>query len=445
MAGFDLASVLRSVSESDTAEQIAYIDLEQIDPDPYNFYSLDGLDTLAANIETVGLQQPLRVRPGEDGRYIVVSGHRRRAACLMIRDGGSEQFKNGVPCIVEYGEASDALRRLRLIFANSATRDLTSAELSRQAEEVEKLLYELQEQGMEFKGRMRDHVAKACAVSKSKIARLHAIRNNLVPELLEEFDAGRINESVAYRISQEKPKVQKQLAARTGPSIRDYDINRVETAISMVKNPTPTQPVTFDGHGHIEWDGREYLEKLHQEDEEFAEMLQAEADALIRSLSDVKGRQDGIEQLKTVQGKSRHGWSTKAGHVNASPKGLSLWKGHGPDIQRSWTEVYDLLSAYAINKTAKAPAPKVSELNTAPTWQTGDPPAEGRYHCTVDLGSRLSEQKCDWKDGRWTAYGRPVDDVFTVIAWCPLPKDLYIPSGYYDTDDEEIWEEETEE
>ena len=192
--GFDLAAVLKGVPNLDTGEeQIVRLPLEAIDPDPENFYSLDGLDELAGNIETVGLLDPIRVRPNGE-RYTVVSGHRRRAACLLIRDGGNPMFDAGVPCIVEYGEASEAMRRLRLIYANASTRQLTSAEQSKQAEEVTRLLYELKEQGVEFPGRMRDHVAQACNLTKSKIGRLHAIRENLIPELLDFYDRGKMVE-----------------------------------------------------------------------------------------------------------------------------------------------------------------------------------------------------------------------------------------------------------
>lgn len=196
------------VSETNT-EQIVLIDVDRIDPDPDNFYSLDGLDSLAANIELIGLQQPLRVRPNGE-RFTIVSGHRRRAAILLIRDGGSKQFSAGVPCIVEYGEASDAMRKLRLIYANAATRVMSSAEISRQAEEVTALLYELKEQGVEFPGRMREHVAEACRISSSKLARLHAIRANLAPELLERFyDKGTLAEATAYALSKLPQEVQR--------------------------------------------------------------------------------------------------------------------------------------------------------------------------------------------------------------------------------------------
>ena len=211
---FDITSVLRGVSGPNT-EQIEYLPLDSLLPDPNNFYSLDGLDELAGNIETIGLQQPLRVRPGEEPEtWIIVSGHRRRAAIMLIRDGGSDMFDRGVPCIIERGEASEALQKLRLIYANSATRAMTSADLSKQAEEVEMLLYQLKEEGMEFPGLMRDHVAEACKVSKTKLARLHAIRKNLDPGLLAWFDKGDLSESSAYELQKLPAGAQTLIAER---------------------------------------------------------------------------------------------------------------------------------------------------------------------------------------------------------------------------------------
>lgn len=215
---FDLSSVLKDVSNLETGndngrDRIEYIALDLIDPDERNFYSLDGLEELASNIELLGLQQPIRVRPGEDGHYIVVSGHRRRAACMLIASGGSEQFSAGVPCIVERGDVSAELQELRLIYANSSTRVLSSAEISRQAERVTDLLYKLKEQGYEFPGRMRDHVAEACNVSKSKLARLNAIRSNLCAGFLKQFDEGILSEAAAYELQKLPADIQEQLAS----------------------------------------------------------------------------------------------------------------------------------------------------------------------------------------------------------------------------------------
>ena len=218
---FNIGDYLKTdnVSKVDT-EQIVRIDLDRIDPDPANFYSLDGIDELAGNIELIGLQQPLRVRP-EGDRFVVISGHRRRAACLLIRDGGGEQFSQGVPCIVEYGEATPAMRELRLIYANSSTRVMSAAEISKQAERVTELLYQLKEQGVEFPGRMREHVAQACQVSESKLARLHAIRAKLDSELLPYFDMGELNEDAAYNLSRFPANLQTAVARELSEGRRE--------------------------------------------------------------------------------------------------------------------------------------------------------------------------------------------------------------------------------
>lgn len=200
---FDLGALLKDVSNSDTnREQIEYIRLDQIDSDPNNFYTIDGIDALADNIATCGLQQPIRVRqkPDDPERYVTVSGHRRRAALELLAKDDPERWAE-VPCIVERDTVSPALQQLRLIYANANTRTMTSAELGEQAAQVEKLLYQLREAGYEFPGRMRDHVAEAVNASKTKLARLKVIRENLADCWMPFYKNNTIGESTAYELA----------------------------------------------------------------------------------------------------------------------------------------------------------------------------------------------------------------------------------------------------
>lgn len=213
----DFAKTLaQPVSESDTArEQIEYIDVDLLDNDPNNFYRLNDLDGLADNIAVIGLQQPVRVRGGENGHVVIVSGHRRTAAIRKLVAEGREDLRT-VPCIRETAAGSPALRELRLIYANSSTRDLSGAEISQQAEKVQELLYRLKEEGYEFPGRMRDHVAEACKISRSKLARLEAIRHNLAPDIRKAYwDSGNegvcLSENAAYELSGLPVDLQRQL------------------------------------------------------------------------------------------------------------------------------------------------------------------------------------------------------------------------------------------
>lgn len=210
---FDISDVFGSmpaVPESGTGrEQIEYIDAGRISGDPNNFYSLDGIQELAANIELIGLQQPIRVRPDPDdeGGYIIVSGHRRFTALAELRKTDREKWQM-VPCIVEQHEEHPAMRELRLIYANADTRKLSAADLDRQAQRVENLLYELKESGHEFPGRMRDYVAQACNVSKTKLSNLKVIREGLASCWKKPYEDGTIKEATALVLARMKPGIQ---------------------------------------------------------------------------------------------------------------------------------------------------------------------------------------------------------------------------------------------
>ncbi len=227
--GNTLADVLANVSDPNRGpEQIVLLPIASIDADKNNFYSMDGVEELAANIELIGLLDPLRVRenPGMPGRYLIVSGHRRRAALWTLFEENPEKWGK-VPCIIEPPAASPELQELRLIYANADTRKMTSADLSAQAQRVELLLYQLKKQGMEFPGRMRDHVAEACKVSATKLATLKAIKNNLIPELYAYYEKNEINESAAYEL-QKLPKEAQEAIAKNAKTTGAYFIRGVD-------------------------------------------------------------------------------------------------------------------------------------------------------------------------------------------------------------------------
>ena len=237
MAGkkFDItkfaATLPEAVPESGTREQIEYIDEAKLSGDGENFYSMEGIEALAQNIELVGLQQPLRVRPDPDdeGGYIVVSGHRRLTAIRTICKVDEPERWRTVPCIVERGELSPAMRELRLIYANRDTRRMSNADLGAQAERVEKLLYQLQEEGVEFPGRMRDHVAEVCQISKSKLARLKVIREGLSKseQIAKAWEKGELPEAAALEIARMDDETQYRLLDWVIDHCRTWSINNV--------------------------------------------------------------------------------------------------------------------------------------------------------------------------------------------------------------------------
>ena len=432
-------------------EQIEYIPIEKIDPDERNFYNIGDVSELAESIEMVGLQQPLRVRGGERGHVTVVSGHRRRAAILLLRDSGSTLFDKGVPCIRERGDVSSEWQELRLIYGNSATRVLSGAEISLQSEKVVEILTKLEAQGVKLPGRTRDHVAAILQTSKSRIGRLHAIRANLVPELLEEFDGRRLGETLAYRLSQEEATVQHDLAARLGPAVRGLTSDSVEKVLSQIKQPLVAKPEETAkpaaSESAVGDSLKRCLEEREKEDREFWQLMQDAADSLIHhsfAAGATATRKENIDMLRIDCRNA--GVGGFAGDWQGSNKGLAI--GSGQRITRTWTEVYDALAAIAITRY-RAIFPKLSKLEhdnerlrariekdravptvgTALRWQTGDPPeaAVGWYAVRVQPGSMelTMRRYLWWNGGRFTrgpesAVG-VVSSTDTLLGWFRLP------------------------
>lgn len=240
MSKFNLADHLAAVapvSNSDTQPVIKMLPVRKIFPNENNFYDTSNIDELVNSILMYGVLDPITVRPSGDGEgYIIISGHRRHRAVTEILDAGLAEDATKyqeIPCIIREPK-DELLEELMLIQANSATRVLTSAEISKQVERVERLLYELKEQGYEFPGRMRDNVAQACNVSASKIARLKVIREKLIPELNKRFEDGLIAESAAYEAARLPERTQQILAQRHKKQISNWKVNNVASWVSYL-------------------------------------------------------------------------------------------------------------------------------------------------------------------------------------------------------------------
>lgn len=450
-------------SKLDTMPRLAAVELHLIDPSPGNFYSMPGLEALADNIATVGLLEPLRVRE-KDGRYVVVSGHRRRAALRILMERGEMDPHDKIPVFLDDepdpGDAQDkdaariALRQLRLIYANSDNRQYSSADKTREVQELTTIFSELKRLGYQFPGKLREHVAAAAHVSESRAARLAVIGKNLTaPKLREAYEAGRLGENAAYEIARRSPAVIGRVDELPMGMVCDMTIERLgavlegleklvqeeateakayNDGVKAMQPETPARP-TFDAEG--------YLAQRAEEDDAFFEMLSEEADHFLKELGTRSSRQDGIQILKENLGRDHHSWLYDRVDVNCSPKGVRLWDINGPtdyDITRTWTDVYDMLCSIALNRAAISigradpedeedeDAPDVSRMDTAePEWMTGDPPRIGRYFCKVDMGdSKPHENRCWWGDDGWSCYGTNLKaNGWHVFGWWPLPKE----------------------
>ncbi|MBQ6404243.1 MAG: ParB N-terminal domain-containing protein [Oscillospiraceae bacterium] len=342
---------------TEAREQIEYLPRTALVADEKNFYSLDGINELAASIELIGVQQPLRVRPieGEDGLYRIVSGHRRRAALDRLALDGSRDYEQ-VPCIVERDAASPAMQELRLIYANADTRKMSDADLAKQAERVTELLYQLKEEGMEFPGRMRDHVAEACHISKTKLGVIQAARRNLIPELREAWESGLINTSQATALYQATPDVQRQVLEWKGSrelgqmpaeSITKALVEIVrdnELKANRKKQPSDQKSVTDNLKSEVS----DYMAQREKDDAEFLRICQKYFLAKAVNGGVPKTRGEGICELKYRFANAYSGGGDY--EYEGSSKGIKLRRARGKWIERTWTEAWDALAVAALRK-----------------------------------------------------------------------------------------------
>lgn len=470
------------VSESGTGKRLEYLDLDDIRTDPRNSYELSGIDELAANIELFGLQQPLVVRddPTDPDKVVLVSGHRRRAAIAKLTAEGREDLRR-VPCLREAEAGSEALQELRLIFANSDTRKMTSAEISRQAVRVEELLYRLKEEGFDFPGRMRDHVAEACKVSKSKLARLKVIREGLIPRWHEIWSCGGIPEETAYQIAR-LPKEHQKLCLSAADEKQRYDYfyasdaERLGKALLALEEKVPDCPkhkvptpcphlpdMKRKTASKGNWNGNHCagqccLNCFWLDDcKAFCPHAKAEKDRLKRERKEAVAKRKAdetareapkIEKNKVLWQRMAEARAAAGASVQQVYESLGRYfsegheksflaheAGEGKLTGSSETPYGYMFSASdAIGLCAVADLLGVTidyllgreEANeaaaAAPTWQTGTPPKDGMYWVRVEVDGSASCLSDQWLSHLGHFFGLG-DEAFTVTGWCPLPEE----------------------
>ena len=225
-------------SKNEAAPEMRMIAWDKIRANAANFYSVDDVEELVNSIKMHGLLDPVVVTRQGDGSYLLISGHRRHRAWGILREEDPVLFAE-IPAIVREF-SSGHMAELALIMANSSARRLRAPELSRQAQRVEELLYELKEQGYSFPGRMRDQVAKACDVSATKLARLKVIRDRLSESWAPIWEGGELPEATAYELAQGAPEFQERIFRVTGGEAPNC--HQAAEVRDLMKNGT-----TYDG------------------------------------------------------------------------------------------------------------------------------------------------------------------------------------------------------
>ena len=410
MSKFDLGAFLApegaGVSESDTMREIP---VEDILDNPRNFYPRPDNAALAALMESIeanGLLEPPTVVPAEDGKYRLISGHSRMTALRELAASDdkavAERFAR-IPCRV-LPPMTPAHEECAVIEANRQ-RIKTPALLAQEAERLTEMYVKRREAGEELPGRIRDRVAEAMQVSKTKLANLSAIKNGIkVPGIRERWERGDIPEAAALEIARMDGDTQYRLLDWMIEQHRPYTIGNVRefrTCWDLFPHKCPDAatpcPNASRMYAHKVWGGEIHgcagccrmclsrdtcsiacsfvvAERPEAEPEAAVPKNPAVNDPRLKDL--VPRFCERVKALRETTGLSRKDFAESIGEYpgtyssweNASLAGASTL----PKLALAFGTSIDYLCGLTDD-------PARPEVKNAPEWQTGNPPNAGEY------------------------------------------------------------------
>ena len=197
--------------DEDKREKVMDIPLSEIDafPDhPFQVRMDESMQAMADSVKAVGIQTPAVVRPKEDGRYELVSGHRRKMACELA---GLEV----IPCIVREMSRDEAI--ISMVDSNLQREVILPSEKAKSY----KMRYEAMKRqaGRPSKEnvsplgthlRSDEQLAQVSGDSRNQIHRFIRL-NDLIPQVLDMVDTGKIAMRPAVELSFLPPEQQELL------------------------------------------------------------------------------------------------------------------------------------------------------------------------------------------------------------------------------------------
>jgi ParB family chromosome partitioning protein len=200
--------------DDDKREKVMEIPLVELDPfsdHPFQVRRDESMQAMADSVKAFGVQTPAVVRRKEDGRYELVSGHRRKMACEIA---GLESM----PCIVRELTRDEAI--IAMVDANLQRETILPSEkaksykmrleaMNRQAgRPKQNILTPVVSDSKE--PRTNEKLAEAVGESREQIRRYIRL-TDLIPQVLDLVDAGKIAMRPAVELSYLPAEIQESL------------------------------------------------------------------------------------------------------------------------------------------------------------------------------------------------------------------------------------------
>lgn len=215
--GFSVTDILGGQSKPTTPAgqkmRVVMLPTADIEPNPENsIYEIGDVSMLKADIAERGLRSPLEVLPAQNGKYMLLAGHRRWTACCALTAEGVAGFEV-LPCVIRQSQGEDD-DLIALITSNATARELTDGERLRQYIALKQALERKKAAGS-LGGRVRDEMSRITGDGTGTLGRLNAIANNCIPAVVEMVEKGKISLGRAYECSK-LYKVQQLMYAQHG-------------------------------------------------------------------------------------------------------------------------------------------------------------------------------------------------------------------------------------
>jgi len=189
-------------------EEIVYLDLSDLHPfkdHPFGVRDDAEMKSLVESVRNGGVNQPALVRPREGGGYEIIAGHRRQMASQLAG------YRN-MPCIVRNMTDDEAI--LAMTDDNLRQREtiLPSEKAMSLKMQYEAIKHQGARGGSAEAGKLSlESVGQRNGMSVKTVQR-YIWLNDLVPELKQTMDDGKLSFTPAVEISRVRPKHQKYIA-----------------------------------------------------------------------------------------------------------------------------------------------------------------------------------------------------------------------------------------
>ena len=203
----------QGVHNGHPVEEIILRDVHDLVPNPKNaFYSTDNIEELAAMIDLTQRIEPLIVKPhpDEEGKFMILSGHRRRLAQLYRLEHGTTDDPR-VPTIVrevvnplEGIISLHEMEILNIVFPNKGSRrNLSPTEEAAEILYIKPIIrkiYDQQKASGEVTGKFRTFFASVLGISETTLQRKESI-GKLSDAAKEAVEDGRMTATAAAELS----------------------------------------------------------------------------------------------------------------------------------------------------------------------------------------------------------------------------------------------------